>query len=132
MPGKVLVIDDDPNAVSILQIILEDKGYEMIWANDGETAIQKVYEQNPDVIMLDVMMPGMDGYQVCEVLKNNPKTKDIPVIMLTAKDMGEDVEKALSKKVDWYIAKPYDSKYLVNKIETFIKKRREKENQSAT
>jgi len=75
------------------------------------------------MVLLDVMMPGMSGYDVCETIKNDPETSHIPVIMLTAKDTGDDVEMALKKKADWFVAKPYDNKYLLGKINQFIAKK---------
>ena len=122
MAEKILVVDDDDNAIAILQIVLEDQGYEVIMAQDGKTALEMVHKAKPDIVLLDVMMPDMNGYQVCEAIKSDPATRDIPVIMLTAKDMGEDVEMAISKQVDWYIAKPYDNKYLLSKIRSFLGK----------
>ena len=71
------------------------------------------------------MLPKMDGYQVCEQIKADQKTKNIPIIMLTAKDKGEDLERALEKKADWYIAKPFDYKYLIKKVESLINKSKE-------
>jgi two-component system, OmpR family, alkaline phosphatase synthesis response regulator PhoP len=122
MPEKILIVDDDENARAIVQMLLEDQGYDILIAADGKTAIQLVKEGKPDLVLLDVMMPGMNGYQVCEQIKKDPMTRHIPVIMITAKDMGEDVEMAISKEVDWYIAKPYDNKYLLSKIRSFLGK----------
>jgi CheY-like chemotaxis protein len=122
MAEKILVVDDDENAITILQILLEDHGFEVTLARDGRTALELVRKARPDIVLLDVMMPDMNGYQVCEAIKSDPVTRDIPVIMITAKDMGEDVEMAISKQVDWYIAKPYDNKYLLSKIRSFLEK----------
>ncbi|MBN1823402.1 MAG: response regulator [Endomicrobiales bacterium] len=122
MPGKILVADDDENAVYILRIILEDKGYTVISATNGRDAFRKAVDEKPDLVILDVMMPEMNGYEVCELIKSSPALSSIPVIMVTAKDTGDDVELALQKKADWYVAKPYDNKYLFQKIEKFINK----------
>lgn len=122
MPEKILIADDEQTAVDILKSILEDKDYAVITAYDGEEAVKAVREQKPDLVILDVMMPKMNGYEVCEKIKKDPSTKDIPVIMLTAKDMGEDIEMALSKDANWYITKPYDAKYLLGKISSFLNK----------
>lgn len=123
MPYKVLIVDDDPDTVHILELVLKDRGYEVVSANSGEAALKKIADAKPDLVILDVMMPGIDGYKVCEKIKTDESTSSIPVIMLTAKDMGEDVDMALSKKADWYIAKPFDYKYLLNKVDGFIKKK---------
>ena len=120
---KILIVDDDHDVVEILRSLLSYKGFTVVAVYDGASALSKVKEEKPDLVVLDIMMPGMDGYNVCETIKTDPETKNIPVIMLTAKDMFGDVEKALEKKADWYIAKPYDSKYLVDKINQFLSKR---------
>jgi two-component system alkaline phosphatase synthesis response regulator PhoP len=122
---RILIVDDDRDAIDTLESLLEYKGYEVIAVHDGFSALKKVKEEKPDVVILDIMMPGMDGYNVCEAIKDNPATKDTTVIMLTAKNMFGDVEKALEKKADWYIVKPYDNKYVIDKIEFFLKKKRE-------
>jgi CheY-like chemotaxis protein len=118
---QILVVDDDPEALAILQTLLEHSGYAVTAVYNGADALKHIYESLPDLIILDIMMPGMDGYEVCEAVKSNPVTQKIPVIMLTAKDMGDDVEKALSKKADWFVTKPYDNKYIVQKVHAFLK-----------
>ena len=118
---KILIIDDDPEVIKVLKLQLEKGGYEVVDALDGDAGLIKVNEGKPDLVLLDIMMPKMDGYNVCEKIKDNPSIKNIPVIMLTAKNMGDDVELALEKKADWYIAKPYDIKYLLKKIDELIK-----------
>jgi DNA-binding response OmpR family regulator len=107
--------------VKALQIILEKNGYQVIIAYDGSTGFAKVKEEKPDLVLLDIMLPDMDGYQVCELIKKDPALHKIPVMMLTAKAMGDDVEKALEKRADWYITKPFEHKYLLKKIEEFVK-----------
>ena len=120
---KILIVDDDTDAVAALESILEDRGYRVIAAADGETGLKEAHRIRPDLIILDIMMPGMDGYQVCEAIKSDAGLKHTPIIMVTAKDMGDDIEMAMGKKVDWYIAKPYDIKYLVNKVSYFLEKK---------
>lgn len=115
---RILIIDDSPTVIKMLQIVLESKDYEVITAYDGETGLKKVYSDKPDIVILDIMLPDIDGYEVCERIKNNANSKDIPVIMLTAKDMGEDFNKAMEKKADWYIVKPYDVEHLIRVINT--------------
>jgi len=122
MTKKILVIDDEPEVIKILQIRLERDKFQVITANNGKTALQKIKLEIPDLIILDIMMPGMDGYQVCEKIKSDPSTGDIPIIMLTAKNMGEDLEMALEKKADWYVIKPYEYKYLLKKINQLIQR----------
>jgi CheY-like chemotaxis protein len=126
MNEQILIVDDDQDAIDILQAVLEHGGYKVKAALSGKEALSYVDTNPPDLVVLDIMMPDMDGYEVCEKLKENPKTKNIPIIMLTARDMGDDVEKALNKKADWYVSKPYDNKYLVHKVEYFLKESKKK------
>ncbi|MGM0567611.1 MAG: response regulator [Elusimicrobiota bacterium] len=118
---KVLVVDDDIQAVEMLSVILEDKGFEVIPAYVGEIGLKKAKTHLPDIIILDITMPGMDGFKVCEEIKRNPSTSHIPIIMLTGKDMGKDFDKAMEKKADWYVVKPYNIEHLLKVFDRLIK-----------
>jgi len=120
--SKILIVDDDEGIISILKEILTRKNYEVVSANNGQEGYEKAKETIPDLAIVDIMMPVMNGYDLCEKLKIDPSTKHIPIIMLTAKDMGDDIDKALEKRADWYIVKPPDGKYLVRKIESLLKR----------
>lgn len=117
---KILVVDDEPDMVKALQIRLEQAGYQVITAYEGESGLDKTREEKPDLVILDIMMPVMDGFQVCEKIKSDPSIKGIPVIMLTAKTMGDDFDKAMEKKADWYITKPFDDKHLLRRIKGLL------------
>jgi len=121
--GKILLVDDDPDIVKALTNILANEGYEIITSYTGKRAIERVKEEKPDLVLLDIMMPDMDGLSVCMEIKNNPKTKNVKVIMLTSKDSGDTLQESLEKKADWFIAKPPDEKYLINKVNQFILKK---------
>jgi len=125
--GEVLIIEDNPQMVKLVKFILEKNDYSTISAKDGEEGLRMARKWKPDLIILDVMLPGMDGYQVCETLKADPNTKQIPVLMLTALDTGPDFEKALEKKADWYITKPFEAQHLLRRVTYLIEKRREDE-----
>jgi DNA-binding response OmpR family regulator len=118
---KVLIVDDNPTLATTLEMILELKGFTIATANDGITGLKKITEEKPDIVILDVMLPGMDGFQVCENAKADSNTKDIPIIMLTGKDTGDDFDKALEKKADWYIVKPYNIEHLMGVFEKLLK-----------
>ena len=119
---KVLIIDDEPVLAMTLEMILELKGFSVISANDGLSGLKKIREEKPDIVVLDVMLPGMDGFKVCENAKSLPETKDIPIIMLTGKDQGEDFDKAMEKKADWYVVKPYNIDHLMTVFDKLLAK----------
>ncbi len=95
--GKILVVDDEVNITQILEFSIGAEGYEVVTAANGEEAIEKARREQPDLIILDVMMPRIDGYEACRILKTNPLTKSIPVVLLTAK--GRDIDKRLGYEV---------------------------------
>lgn len=103
---KLLLVDDEPANIQVLHNVLADDGYDFIFATDGDTALTLATAQAPDVILLDVMMPDMDGYEVCRRLKNDPTTSNIPVIFITALDQMEDEEKGLNLGAIDYLKKP--------------------------
>jgi two-component system alkaline phosphatase synthesis response regulator PhoP len=118
--GKILVVDDEVYILHILDFSLNAEGYEVITAEDGEQAIEKAKQEEPDLVVLDVMMPKVDGYEACRKLKQDPKMKDVPVILLTAK--GRDIDRKLGLEVgaDDYITKPFSPNKLIEKIGSFL------------
>lgn len=122
MAKKVLVIDDEVDLTETLTFRLQAAGYEVFAAHDGQEGMKMVREVNPDIILLDVMMPKLDGYQVCRLLKFDEKFKNIPVIMLTAR--GQEQDKSTGKTVgaDAYVVKPFDGKALTEKIGEILAK----------
>ena len=105
---RVLVADDDPDILDLLTLNLECHGYQVHAAPDGEVAHRMAMELTPDLIVLDVMMPKMDGLEVLAALKAHPNTRDIPVVMLTAKASDSDVWQGWQAGADYYITKPFD------------------------
>lgn len=108
MAKKILAVDDEKAIVRLVQVNLEREGYEVVTAYDGKEALEKVESEKPDLIVLDVMMPYMDGFEVLQQLKKNPETRDIPVIMLTAKAQDADVFRGWQSGVDCYLTKPFN------------------------
>ena len=108
MPRKILVVDDEPHIVRLVQVNLEKAGYQVLTAFDGLEALQKVSADKPDMIVLDVMMPRMNGFDVLKKLQSDPMTQDIPVIMLTAKAQDADIFKGWSSGVSSYLTKPFN------------------------
>ena len=118
--GKILVVDDEINITQILQFSIGAEGYEVITAQNGEEAIDKARREQPDLIILDIMMPRIDGYEACRILKANPMTKNIPVVLLTAK--GRDIDKRLGQEVGAidYIVKPFSPNKLIDRIHKLL------------
>ena len=107
-PPRILVVDDTAANVHILQLRLGAQGYEVLTATDGEKALAMAREARPDLILLDVMMPVMDGFETCRRLKDDPLTRHIPVVLVTALDGREDRIRGLEAGADDFLSKPYD------------------------
>lgn len=121
MARRILAVDDEKHIVRLIQVNLERQGYEVLTAFDGKEALQKVEEERPDLVVLDVMMPYMDGFEVLQNLKRNPETRDIPVIMLTAKAQDADVFKGWQSGVDCYLTKPFNPMELIAFVKRIFK-----------
>ncbi len=121
MPKKILAVDDEKHIVRLVQVNLERQGYEVVTANDGREALEKVESEKPDLVVLDVMMPYMDGFEVLQNLRRNPNTRDIPVIMLTAKAQDADVFKGWQSGVDCYLTKPFNPMELISFVKRIFK-----------
>ena len=117
--GKILVCDDDKNIAELLRLYLEKEGFAVVIANDGEEAIAKYTQETPDLVLLDIMMPRLDGWQVCREIR---KKSDVPIIMITAK--GETFDKVLGLELgaDDYVVKPFDSKEIVARIKAVLRR----------
>lgn len=117
--GKILVVDDDKNICELLRLYLEKEGYNVILSHDGEEAIVKFNALNPDMILLDIMLPGLDGWQVCREIR---KKSNVPIIMLTAK--GETFDKVLGLELgaDDYVVKPFDTKEVIARIKAVLRR----------
>ena len=113
MAKKILVVDDEQPIVRLLQVNLERNGYEVITASNGKEALEQVALEQPDMLVLDVMMPFMDGFEVMQVLKASPATREIPVIMLTARSQDMDIYQGWKSGVDCYLIKPCNPTELV-------------------
>ncbi len=122
MKNKILIVEDDHSTVELLKVTLELEGYEIAIAYDGIDALRKVEREKPDLIVLDVMIPGVDGFEVCQLLKHNLKFMNIPIIMVTAKVRKEDRTTGLEKGADDYITKPFEPSTLVDRIKKFLSK----------
>lgn len=121
MITKILVVDDNLNNVRLLTDILEDENFTVYTADNGAAVLAMVHKLKPDVILLDIMMPGLDGFEVCKLLKNDFDIKDIPVIMVTAKTEGIDIKKSLEMGAFDYIKKPIDEIEVIARVQSAIR-----------
>jgi two-component system alkaline phosphatase synthesis response regulator PhoP len=124
MAKKILVADDEPYILMALTDAVEMEGYDCVTAINGKEAVEKAREELPDLILLDIMMPYKDGYEVCEELKADDQTKDIPVIMLTAKSQQVDIERGKEVGADDYITKPFRPSTLRKKFNEVLDARK--------
>ncbi len=120
---KIMVVDDEPNIVQTLQDRLEMNEYEVVTAGNGREGLEKFEEEQPDVILLDVIMPIMDGHEMLEALRKRPRGQDVSVIMLTARSQTQDIARANACGIDDYIVKPFDLSELLEKIESVVEHR---------
>jgi len=111
--AKILVVDDEDDVRNLLIMIFRDAGYQVISAENGQIAVEKAKRERPDLIFLDILMPVMDGFQACSILKRDPVTKDTFIAFLTAKDMPQDWDRGLQSEADVYIAKPFNTERLL-------------------
>lgn len=125
--AKILVVDDDPDFVQATKIVLESQPYEVITALGGEEGLKKAREEKPDLILLDIIMPGVDGFQVCQRLKKDPQLEEIPVIMITSfsekyMETSLAVSQGLTLEADDFVDKPVTPVELLIRVEKWLKK----------
>jgi DNA-binding response OmpR family regulator len=117
---RILIVDDEPNIVLALELLMKKEGYEVHTVDDGERAVQAAKELQPDLILLDIMMPKMDGYEVCQRIRSDALLKDVSIIMLTAKGREVEREKGLALGADHYITKPFSTRQVVMKVKEIL------------
>lgn len=121
MAYRILAIDDDPDILMIIQSALVTEGYEVKTAPDGPQGVESAQQQRPDLILLDVMMPKLSGFEVCEQLKANPATRAIMILMVTALNELGDIERAVEAGTDDFLSKPVNKLELVKRVENMLK-----------
>lgn len=126
MVETVLVVDDEQDLRRLLGYFLKKEGYEVLEAATGEEALNLAREEPPDLIILDLMLPGIDGIEVCRLLKRNPSTVSIPIIMLTAKGAEADIVKGLETGADDYVPKPFSTAVLVARVKSLLRRSAER------
>lgn len=118
--SKVLVVEDSKNVSIMVKMCLNKHGYEVITLYDGLSALEHIFKDNPNLILLDVLIPKMDGYLVAQALKQDENTRHIPIIMMSAKAQEDDINKALKIGVEDYLVKPFTPEILLDKVKKYI------------
>jgi two-component system alkaline phosphatase synthesis response regulator PhoP len=120
MSKKILIVDDEQNIVVSLEFLMKREGFEVAVASDGESALRKIAEMRPDLVLLDVMMPKKSGFEVCQEIRGNPEWQAIKVIMLTAKGRETEMAKGMALGADAYMTKPFATKDLVTQVKQLL------------
>lgn len=120
MSKRILIADDEPNIVISLEFLMKREGFEVQVAVDGEAALQAIAEQLPDLILLDIMLPRKDGFEVCQQIRSNPQWQSLKVVMLTAKGRDTEVSKGLALGADAYMTKPFSTRDLVAQVRQLL------------
>ena len=118
---RILIVDDEVELVKAIQIRLEQAGYEALFAYDGQEGLEKAHKEKPDLIILDLMLPKMDGYWVCDLLKRDKRYNNIPIIIFTARAQESDIKMGQEVGADAYITKPFEYQVLLDKIKELLK-----------
>ena len=117
---KILIVDDEPSIVLSLEFLMEKAGYTVFTAGDSESAMDKARAEKPDLVLLDINLPGRSGFEICQSMRENPEWKDVRIVMLTAKGRDVDREKGFAMGADDYITKPFSTQEVVDTISRLI------------
>ena len=120
MTQSILIVDDEPNIVISLEFLMKKANYDVRVARDGEEALRAVEERVPDLVLLDVMMPKLDGFSVCQTIRDNPDWKDVKIVILTARGRDIEREKGLALGADDYITKPFSTRDVVERVRQYL------------
>ena len=120
MPHKILIVDDEPNIVISLEFLMQQSGYEVATARDGEDAMKKIASFQPDLVLLDIMLPLLNGFEVCQRIRENSQWNRIKVIMLSAKGREIEVSKGIALGADAYVTKPFSTKDLIAQVQRLL------------
>jgi len=126
VPPRVLIADDNPQGVELLDAYLSGSDYEIRTCADGEETLRQVKDWRPDLILLDIMMPKISGFEVCKRLRAEPASRDIAVLMITALDQGSDIERAVEAGTDDFLTKPINKSELLLRVRSLLKSRQNK------
>ena len=120
MTKRILIVDDEPNIVVSLEFLIKREGYEVAVAADGEAALRSIEEKQPDLVLLDIMLPKKNGFEVCQAIRANPAWQEVKVVMLTAKGRDTEVAKGTALGADAYMTKPFSTKDLIAQVRQIL------------
>lgn len=126
-PATILVADDNPQILELLEAYLDPLGVRIVTAHDGQETLEIVETEHPDLLLLDIMMPKRSGFEVCRMLKDDPRYRDMPIVMVTALNEVGDLERAKESGADDYLTKPVNKAELLDRVENLLKVRRQKD-----
>lgn len=120
--NRIMIVEDEESLLKLESILLSARGYKVTGVMDGRTALEEINTEKPDLVLLDIMLPSLDGFEVCRRIKENPETSAIPVVMLTARKNSQDHAHGLEAGADAYITKPFKSAQVIDTIESLLNK----------
>jgi DNA-binding response OmpR family regulator len=120
MTKRILIVDDEPNIVVSLEFLMKREGFEVAVATDGEAALKSVEEKKPDLVLLDIMLPKKNGFEVCQTIRANPELQEVKIVMLTAKGRDTEVAKGTALGADAYMTKPFSTKDLIAQVRQIL------------
>ena len=118
--AKILLVDDEPDLLQVVSKRLKAAGYEVVTALDGQLALEQIHQARPDLIILDLMLPKIDGYKVCRLLKFDQRYKEIPILIFTARAQATDIQLAMECGADAYLTKPFEAQALLGKLQELL------------
>lgn len=126
MPKEILIVEDEPGVAVAIQFLMEQQGHNVLIAERGEDALDLVYKYKPDLVLLDIMLPGISGWEVCEIIRLNPDYRNVKIVFLTARNTEVEIAKGLALGADAYITKPFSNDQLIAKVNTLLENALEK------
>ena len=126
MPKEILIVDDEPGVAVAIQFLMEQQGHRVLIAQRGEDALDLIYKYKPNLVLLDIMLPGISGWEVCEIIRLNPDYRNIKIVFLTARSTEVEIAKGLALGADAYITKPFSNDKLVARVDALLEDTYEK------
>lgn len=120
MPKEILIVDDEPGVVAAIQFLMKQQGYRVLIAERGEDALDLIYKYRPDLVILDIMLPGISGWEVCEIIRLNPDYRNVKIVFLTARGTETEIARGLALGADAYIIKPFSNDRLVARVNALL------------